>query len=86
MDRGAWRATDHGVAESQTRLSMHTLCVQSRAVEVRKVLKMECTHPRLSFLLRNGITFSLCEAIFHVPTYPISCMCPLLVINCPQES
>ena len=24
MDRGAWRATVHGVTESQTRLSMHT--------------------------------------------------------------
>ena len=25
MDRGAWQATFHAVAESQTRLSMHTL-------------------------------------------------------------
>ena len=23
MDRGAWRATDHGVAQSQTRLTKH---------------------------------------------------------------
>ena len=59
---------------------------KGRAVEVRKVLKVERTHPRLSFLLRNGITFSLREAIFHVPTYSISRMCPSLVINCPQES
>ena len=64
---------------------MHSV-FKGRAVEVRKVLKMECTHPRLSFLLRNGITFSLREAIFHVPTYPILRVCPLLVINCPQES
>ena len=25
MDRGAWRATVHGVAKSQTRLSTHTI-------------------------------------------------------------
>ena len=25
MDRGAWRATVHGVAKSQTRLSMHAV-------------------------------------------------------------
>ena len=25
MDRGAWRATVHGVAKNQTRLSMHAL-------------------------------------------------------------
>ena len=27
MDRGTWRATVHGVAESRTRLSTHTLRV-----------------------------------------------------------
>ena len=27
MDRGAWRATVHGVTESQTQLSMHTQSV-----------------------------------------------------------
>ena len=27
MDRGAWRATVHGVAKSQTQLSAHTHCV-----------------------------------------------------------
>ena len=26
VDRGTWRATVHGVAESQIRLSMHTAC------------------------------------------------------------
>ena len=29
MDRGAWRATVHGVTKSQTRLSMHKLGTRS---------------------------------------------------------
>ena len=29
MDRGAWRATVHGVTKSQTRLSMHELGTRS---------------------------------------------------------
>ena len=29
MDRGAWRATVHGVAKGQTRLSTHTLIATS---------------------------------------------------------
>ena len=28
MDKGAWQATVHGVAKSQTRLSIYTPCVQ----------------------------------------------------------
>ena len=30
MDRGAWWATVHEVAKTQTRLSMHTLCLNVR--------------------------------------------------------
>ena len=30
MDRAAWWATVHGVAESWTRLSMHTLTIHNR--------------------------------------------------------
>ena len=30
MDRGAWRATIHGVAKSQTRLTKHTHAIQKQ--------------------------------------------------------
>ena len=45
-DRGAWQATDHGVAKSRTRLSKRT-CVHTR---VRTHTRTRTrTHPLLSF-------------------------------------
>ena len=35
MDRGAWRATDHGAAKRQTRLSMHAHELASHGSRVR---------------------------------------------------
>ena len=49
MDRGAWRATDHGVAESQTLLSIHALCVQREGSGGQKSVK-DGTHPPKTLL------------------------------------
>ena len=46
-DRGAWRATVHGVAESRTRLSDFTFTLSFRALE-----KAMATHSRV---LASGI-------------------------------
>ena len=48
MDRGAWQATVHGVAKSQTRQSMHTLKIQWGCVECGEI--WFCS-PLPSFLL-----------------------------------
>ena len=36
MDRGAWRATVHGVAQSQTRLNAHTVSSRTDSWEFPK--------------------------------------------------
>ena len=38
MDRGAWRATIHGVAKSRARLSTHTHCFSLASEEARVFL------------------------------------------------
>ena len=48
MDRGAWQATDHGVAKSRTRLSKRT-CVHTRVRTHTRTRTRTRTHPLLSF-------------------------------------
>ena len=54
MDRGAWRATVHGVTKSQTRLSTNTCCL---SVMTRKVASSSCA--RLKHRWRHGSKYMM---------------------------
>ena len=54
MDRGAWRATVHGVAKSQTRLSQGACThVASHSVPRGMDIRMESTDLKLEDLLQD---------------------------------
>ena len=50
MDRGAWRATDHGVGKSRTRLSTHALA----AIELVILLSFIPENAKLMLVLRTN--------------------------------
>ena len=47
IDRGAWWATVHGVAKSQTRLSDYTLAIKGIYIVIHSSKPKECSIPRV---------------------------------------
>ena len=60
MERGAWRATVHGVPKSQTRLSEHADKLTSCDMKQSSVLGMMRTNQALSLVLRAQFRLPTC--------------------------
>ena len=71
MDRGAWRATVHGVTESQTRLSTYVLCLchtglkESRISMVAEQKKVVFSKHEVLWMLRSELENRLLVAWRH---------------------
>ena len=70
IDRGAWRATVHGVAKSRTQLSTHTH-TQTHTHTHKQTHTQTHTHTRICLLRAKLVLSAMAHFSFHHPNNPV---------------